>query len=98
VILIQEQLSKNRMIVELDRTGRFSPQRFTSDRIGTAVKFKNFSITLYSLFFIMGPCYVNMLKLLMVIAGYTIYEHVITQQLITDMESPICTRSSSSRN
>ncbi len=30
--------------------------------------------------------------------NYTIYEHVITQQLISDMESPICTRSLSSRN
>jgi hypothetical protein len=52
----------------------------------------------YSLFFIMSPCYVNVLQLLMVIAGYTIYEHVITQQLISDIESLICTRSLSSRN
>jgi hypothetical protein len=35
------------------------------------------------LFFIMGPCYVNVLQLLMLIAGYIIYEHVITQQLIS---------------
>jgi hypothetical protein len=35
------------------------------------------------LLFIMGPYYVNMLQLLMLIAGYTIYEHVITQQLIS---------------
>jgi hypothetical protein len=46
----------------------------------------------------MGPCYVNVLQLLMVIPGYTIYEHVITQQLISDMESPICMRNLSSRN
>jgi hypothetical protein len=30
--------------------------------------------------------------------NYTIYEHVITQQLISDMESPIWMRSLSSRN
>ena len=29
---------------------------------------------------------------------YTIYEHIITQQLISDMESPTCKRSLSSRN
>jgi hypothetical protein len=50
------------------------------------------------LFFIMGPWYVNVLQLVMGIAGYTIYEHVITQQLISDMESPISTSSLSSRN
>jgi hypothetical protein len=46
----------------------------------------------------MGPCYVNVLQLLMVIAGYTIYEHIITQQLIKDIETPICMRSLSLRN
>jgi hypothetical protein len=29
---------------------------------------------------------------------YTIYEHIITQQLISDMESPTCKRSLSSPN
>jgi hypothetical protein len=46
----------------------------------------------------MGPCYVNVLQLLMVIPGYTIYEHVITQQLKSEMESPICMGSLSSQN
>ncbi len=42
-------------------------------------------IQLHSILFfiIMGPCYVNVLQLLMLMAGYTIYEHVITQQLIS---------------
>jgi hypothetical protein len=51
-----------------------------------------------SLFFIMGSCYVNMLQLLMLIAGYTIYEHVITQQLISAIVIVRSARSLSSRN
>jgi hypothetical protein len=30
--------------------------------------------------------------------SFAIYEHIITQQYISDMESPICTHSLSSRN
>jgi hypothetical protein len=50
------------------------------------IKHKNFIIILYY-----GAGYVDMLLFLMV-AGYTIkYEHIITQQLISDaIASPIC--------
>ncbi len=46
----------------------------------------------------MGPCYVNVLHLLMLIEGYTIYEHVITQQLISAIVIVRSARSLSSPN
>ncbi len=46
----------------------------------------------------MGPCYVNMLQLLMLITGLSIYEHVITQQLISAIVIVRSARSLSSQN